>query len=315
MQATLALLQLHILSRLRLYYEPYAAEDEHYSHGLLPREEAHAAGDAYRYRHHRLHIVVDAHHGGAQRALRSLHAKVGYVGAEEHHETRFKPCLEADSLPVGRRGVRAEKRREQEGSPREHPLAHSYRTVTFQYVAVEREVERERHLRSHAQQVAAYVADTRVVGNGSAGNQNDGARAAYAHAQRLAPRDRFFQDKCCEYHCEDRQRRGYDGSVRRGGDAQTDGEATLVAYESEHAGSAEHEDVLKRHMLVLGEERCYPEEHRSSQGAQIYHIQIVHPVQHRVLADRSHEAPNDAGGENGEVGNQYAFVLHCVYTR
>ena len=315
MQATLALLQLHILSRLRLDYEPYAAEDEHYSHGLLPRKEAHAAGDAHRYRHHGLHIVVDAHHGRAQRALRCLHAKVGYVGAEEHHETRFEPCLEADSLPVGRRGVRAEKRREQEGSPREHPLAHSYRTVTFQYVAVEREVERERHLRSHAQQVAAYVADARVVGNGSAGNQNDGARAAYAHAQRLAPRDRFLQNERCEYHCEDRQRRGYDGGVRRSGDAQTDGEATLVADESEHAGSAEHEDVLERHMLVLCEERCYPEEHRSSQGAQVYHIQIVHPVQHRVLADRSHEAPNDAGGENGEVGNQYAFVLHCVYTR
>lgn len=247
--------------------------------------------------------------------MRRLHTQVGDVGAEEYHEACFEPCLEADSLPVGRRGVRAEERREQDGSPREHPLAHGYRTVTFQYVAVERKIERERHLRSHTQQVAAYVADARVVGNGSAGNQYNGARAAYAHAQRLAPRDRFFQDKRCEYHCEDRQRGGYDGGVRRGGDAQTDGEATLVADETEHAGSAEHEDVLKRHMLVLGEERCYPEEHRSSQGAQVYHVQIVHPIQHRVLADRSHEAPDGAGGENGEVGNQYAFVLHRVYTR
>ena len=315
MQATLALLQLHILSRLRLYHEPHSAEHQHYSHGLLPREEAHAAGDAHRNRHHGLRIVVDAHHGRAQRALRCLHAKVSDVGAEEHHEARFEPSLEADSLPVGRRGVRAEERSEQNRSPREHPFAHGYRTVAFQDVAIEREVERERHLRSHAQQVAAYVADARVVGYGGAGYQNDCARAAYAHTQRLAPRDRFLQNECCEYHCEDRQRRGYDGGVRRRGDAQTDGEATLVADESEHAGSAQHEDVLERHMLVLGEERCYPEEHRSSQGAQIYHIQIVHPVQHRVLADRSHEAPNGAGGENGEVGNQYAFVLHRVYTR
>ena len=76
MQATLALLQLHILSRLRLDYEPYAAEDEHYSHGLLPRKEAHATGDAHRYRHHGLHIVVDAHHGRAQRALQIGRAHV-----------------------------------------------------------------------------------------------------------------------------------------------------------------------------------------------------------------------------------------------
>lgn len=311
----LAVLQLHIPSRFRLDYEPYATEDEHYCNGLLPREEAHAAGDAHRYRHHGLHIVVDAHHGGAQRALRRLHTQVGDVGAEEHHEARFEPCLEADSLPVGRRGVRAEELREQNRSPREHPLAHGYRTVAFQNAAIGREVERERHLRSHAQQVATYVADARVVGYGGAGYQNDGTRAAYAHAQCFAPRDGFLQNECCEYHCEDRQRRGYDGGVGRGGDAQTDGEATLVAHESEHAGSAEHEDVLKWHMLVLGEERCYPEEHRSAQGTQIYHIQIVHPAEHRVLADGSHETPDGAGGENGEVGNQYAFVLHCVYTR
>ena len=112
MQATLALLQLHILSRLRLDHEPYAAEDEHYSHGLLPREEAHAAGDAHRYRHHGLHIVVDAHHGGAQRALRCLHAKIGDVGSEEHHEARFEPSLEAHRLPVGSCGMTAEERRE-----------------------------------------------------------------------------------------------------------------------------------------------------------------------------------------------------------
>ena len=73
-------------------------------------------------------LGVDPSHAGL---VAQAHGEVvgAYVGSEEHHETSFEPCLEADSLPVGRRGVRAEERREQDCSPREHPLAHGYRTA------------------------------------------------------------------------------------------------------------------------------------------------------------------------------------------
>ena len=105
-----SLFPLHIPSRFRLCYLPYADEDEDDGEGLRPLEDADAGGDAHRDRDDGLHVVVCRDNRGAQCALAYHRENVADEGAEHHDVCRLPPCryghcrpLQAEQMGHGQR--------------------------------------------------------------------------------------------------------------------------------------------------------------------------------------------------------------------
>ena len=290
-------------TRLRLGYEPYAETNQYDGQSLARLEHADAREYAHRNRHERLHIVVYAHHGGAQRVLSYHHQDVAYVCAEEHHEARFEPCACRHSRKVDACHVVERERQDKYRGIGEHPFVHGYHRVALYQLAEERQVERKRQLRAEAEQVAADVAHLGACRSRTRNYQYHGARASEHHAQGLLARYGFFKYYCCQNHREDRHRRRDDARVDGRCYAQAYRVAALVGHKAEYGSSYKHEQVFARNVFLWREQRCQPEQDGSSCYPECHHVYARYAVRHGIFAERSHQTPERTCEEQAEVSN------------
>ena len=194
--------------------------------------------------------------------------------------------------------------------PEEHPLVDGEERIFRQQVLEERQVEGERKLRRHTEQVSPDVSHFGIACCGTCRDDDDSTSTSHQHAERLLPGDRLLQYQEGENHGEDRHRGGHNAGIARRGHVQTDGVRTLVEYEGEEPGSSKLEDVFYWNMLFLGEERGEPEEEGTTQYTEAHQVDAVDAVKHGILAYGSHQSPECAGTEEAQVGDKRSFVIH-----
>ena len=137
--------------------------------------------------------------------------------------------------------------------PEKHPLVDGEERILRQQVLEERQVEGERKLRRHTEQVTPDVSHFGIACCGTCRDDDDSTSTSHQHAERLLPGDRLLQYQEGENHGEDRHRGGHNAGIARRGHVQTDGVRTLVEHEGEEPGSSKLENVFYWNMLFLGE--------------------------------------------------------------
>ena len=153
-----------------------------------------------------------------------------------------------------------------------------------------------------AHQVATYVAHLGVAGRHARQDEDDGACATNGHTARLLPCDGFAEDEKREHHGEDGHRGGDDAGVDGRGDAQADGEQTLVENHSQQGRATKQQHVAHGNMLAFGKLRSHPEQQGGTHHAKTNHRQTVDAVVHGVFAHWRHQSPHGLSGKHAEVG-------------
>ena len=90
------------------------------------------------------------------------------------------------------------------------------------------------------------------------------ATAAEGDPKSLLACDGLFENQCREDEGEDGHRRGHDTRIHWAGQAESDGEAALIAHESEDCSPDEEELISLLHLLPWCEEGGDPKEDRSA---------------------------------------------------
>ncbi len=91
-------------------------------------------------------------------------------------------------------------------------------------------------------------------------DEEQSAAASEGYPKSLLPRDGLFENQCREDEGEDRHRSGHNTCIHWAGQAKPDGEATLIAYESEDSSPDEEELIPLLYLLPWCEEGGEPEE-------------------------------------------------------
>ncbi len=197
-----------------------------------------------------------------------------------------------------------------DGSKGKHPFVdRKHRIALYQWIE-HRQIERERQLRKHAEEVAPDVSHLGIGGRGTGEDKHQRSTESHEHASRLLGGDRLLENDGRKDHRKDRHRRGDDAGVDGRSDAQSDGVTTLVEHKTEETRETEFQDVTYRRLLTLYEERSNPEEHGSSSDTKGDHVDTRESMCHGILAYGSHQTPKSACQKHAEMSQKRLFVIH-----
>ena len=141
---------IHIALALRLSYQPYATKYQDEGQALCPLQHTNAHQHTNRYRHNRLHIIVDTNHRGAKCFLSNHDEAITNKGANHHHVCRFEPRSSPYLCPRQGCNMRSSEWQKQQRGPKEHPLADRYHRIATHKGIEKREIKGVRKLRSKA---------------------------------------------------------------------------------------------------------------------------------------------------------------------